>query len=37
MKIPIAFEEIESKIELNKINLDSDNILYEEIINLKKK
>lgn len=36
-KIPIAFKEIESKIELNKINLDVDNSFYEEIIDLKKK
>ena len=36
-KIPIAFEEIESKIKLNKINLDGDNFLYEEMIELKKK
>ena len=35
-KIPIAFEEIESKIKLNKINLDGDNFLYEEMIELKK-
>ena len=36
-KIPIFFQEIESKIELNKINLDTDNILFEQMINLKNK
>ena len=36
-KIPILFEEIESKIELNKINLESDDFIYEEMINLKNK
>ncbi len=36
-KFPIGFEEIESKIEINKINLDLDNSLNEEIIDLKKK
>lgn len=36
-KIPIFFEEVETKIELNKIDLDVDNSLYEEISNLKNK
>ena len=36
-KFPIGFEEIESKIEIDKINLDIDNSLNEEIISLKKK
>ena len=36
-KIPIFFQEIESKIELNNINLDADNILFEKMINLNNK
>ena len=35
--IPILFEEVETKILLNKINLDVDNSLYEEINNMKNK
>ena len=35
--IPILFEEVETKIILNKINLDLDNSLHEEINNMKYK
>lgn len=35
--IPILFEEVKTKIFLNKINLDVDNSLYEEINNMKNK